>query len=171
MKNKIKIISVIGQPETNPALIEQIVNEWIEKSDANINSVIYSQFDLRNGTIQSIASIQYSGDFIQEINLSPIQARIGASILQLPIERLKLSTRTTNGLLNARIKSLIDLTKYNSDELKAMRGLGSGAVSEIENIEVSGLKFEEFWNIFHADNIQVKNSESWSGRQITLFKN
>lgn len=62
----------------------------------------------------------------------------------ITIDKLELSSRSYNGLNNARIRTLEDLSMMTKFELRRIRNLGESSVKEIINkLEKYGIKLEE----------------------------
>lgn len=63
--------------------------------------------------------------------LSPKEPSSGEFAAELPLESLKLSTRTKNALEKAGIKTVSELKKMSKKELLEIKGIGEKAVQEI----------------------------------------
>jgi DNA-directed RNA polymerase subunit alpha len=62
------------------------------------------------------------------------------SMLNLPIEELNLSARTTNALVNNDIKTINDLVALSEEELRELKGFGSKAFDEVRD-RIAELEF------------------------------
>ena len=57
----------------------------------------------------------------------------GESELDMPIEELNLSARTTNALINNEIRTIRDLVTLGEQELRELKGFGSKALDEVKD--------------------------------------
>lgn len=57
----------------------------------------------------------------------------GEASLNLPIEELNLSARTTNALINNEIRTIRDLVTLGEQELRELKGFGSKALDEVKD--------------------------------------
>ena len=63
-----------------------------------------------------------------------------SSLLDMPIEELGLSARTTNALISNEIKTVNDLVSLTDEELDDLKGFGSKAKDEVK-ARVAELEF------------------------------
>ena len=62
------------------------------------------------------------------------KAKVGEAELNTSIDDLGLSTRTTNALVKAKVKTLSDLAAKDAEDLHKVKGLGEKGIGEIEDL-------------------------------------
>ncbi len=113
----------VGQmTNLNKLLLTVDTNGSITPTEAfeQANAILVNQYTALAGSTTVEAAPALGQDSVEE-----------ESMLNLPIEELNLTARTTNALINNDIKTINDLVTLSEEDLRELKGFGSKAFDEV----------------------------------------
>ncbi len=128
---KVENTRVGQQTDYDKLILEVITNGAIDPKEAVVYSATVMQKYLN--VFLTLGEVEIDEDYGDEESLTPEERELSAK-LYMPISELELSVRSTNCLVQARIKTIGELVSKTEQDMLSYRNFGKKSLNEIKDV-------------------------------------